>query len=101
MTKKYILPAVAALLFLFFSYGFNRWLASGHSMATVWETVTRDWLLLITFTDAGAFTILCLLYLWRDATRRQLSTGRKAAWFTGTLLFGVPVFLLYLYRQEA
>ncbi len=99
MTKKSILLAAAAALFLFSSYGFNRWLHSGHSMATVWETATHDWLLLITFIDACAFSILCLLYLWRDATRRHLPAGRKAAWLTGTLLFGVPVFLLYLYRQ--
>ncbi len=99
MTTKSILPAAVVLYFLFFSYGFYQWLYSGHTLATVWETVTHDWLLLITFIDAGAFTLLCLLYLWRDATRRGLSPGPKAAWLTGTLLIGVPVFLLYLYRQ--
>jgi hypothetical protein len=98
--KKTILLLTAIVLFLFSSYGFYQWLQSGDTLLTVWETLTRNWLLLITFVDAGVFTILCLFFLWRDASRRGLRPGRKIGWLSGTLLLGAPVFLLYLVDRE-
>jgi amino acid permease len=95
--KKIILITAAVLLFIFMNYGYAQWQQSNGTLAGSWQTLTSDWLLVILVADILAFNIVCLVFFFRDVTRQaRFSTLRKAAWLAAILLFGAPVFLVYL-----
>ena len=99
--RKPALIIAAIALFLFYNYGLYRWLQSGHNFNDVWQAVRSDWFLAVTVLDLSLFTLLCLIWLYRDMSRRKLSGGKKFLLLLATLIAGVVVPLFYLaFRKE-
>lgn len=94
--KKILLILAATALFLFYIYGLYQWIRSGHSFGDVWQAITSDWFLVITVLDMSLFSLLCLLWLYRDMQKRKFSKGKTLLLLFGTLIVGVVVPLLYL-----
>ena len=99
--KKSLLVLAATALFLFYSYGFYQWLQSGHNFKDVWKAATADWLLAVTVLDMGLFSLLCLVWLYRDMQRQGFGNGKKFLLLFITLITGVVVPLLYLAFRPA
>jgi hypothetical protein len=94
--KKLLLLTAAILLFAFYNYGFFRWLQSHHNFSDVWRAVRSDWFLSVTVLDMGIFSLLCLIWLWRDMHKRSWPFGKRVLMLLATLVTGVVVPLLYL-----
>lgn len=99
--KKILLITVAVALFVFYSYGFVQWLQSGHSFTDVWKALTSDWFLAVTVLDLSLFGLLCLIWLYRDMQKQDISAAGKFFILLATLLAGVVVLLFYLaFRKQ-
>jgi hypothetical protein len=96
MRYKWLISAYALGCILFFQYGFNQWVASNHSVQDIWRALQQDWLLLITFVDAGHFSLLVLGWLVLDLRRQTFGRIEKVGWFALTIWLGAPIVLLYL-----
>ena len=99
--KKSLLMLAAAALFLFYTYGFYQWLQSGHNFNDVWKAATSDWFLAVTVLDMSLFSLLCLVWFYRDMQRRGFGNGKKFLLLFLTLITGVVVLLLYLAFRPA
>jgi len=62
----------------------------------VWRAITSDWFLAVTVLDLSLFGLLCLLWLYRDMQKRNISVAGKFFILLATLLSGVVVVLFYL-----
>lgn len=99
--RKPVLLFLAIALFIFYSYGFLQWLQSGHDFGDVWRAATSDWFLAVTVFDMALFSLLCLIWLYRDMSRRNFSGGKKFLILLASLMTGVMVLLAYLaFRKE-
>ena len=94
--KKTALLTAAVLLFAFYNYGLYRWLQSGHDFADVWRAAISDWFLAITLLDMSIFSLLCLVWLWRDMRKQDWPLLRRLAILFLSLITGVVVLLVYL-----
>jgi len=94
--RKPVLLLLAIALFIFYSYGFVQWLQSGHDFGDVWQAATSDWFLAITVFDMALFSLLCLIWLYRDMSRRNFSGGKKFLILLASLITGVVVLFAYL-----
>ncbi len=94
--RKPVLIIAALALFLFYNYGLYQWILSGHSFKDVWRAATADWFLAVTLLDMSLFSLLCLIWLYRDMDKRKFSGGKKFLIILATLITGVVVVLLYL-----
>jgi hypothetical protein len=99
--KKPLLIVAATGLFLFYNYGLYQWIQSGHNFNDVWRAATSDWFLAVTLLDMSLFSLLFLIWLYRDMERRNFSGGRKFLLLFITLITGVVVPLLYLAFRPA
>jgi hypothetical protein len=99
--KKSFLLAAAVALFLFYNYGLFQWIQSGHGFKDVWRAATSDWLLAITLLDMGIFSLLCLIWLYRDMQGRRFAAGKIFLILFVTLITGVVVPLFYLAFRKA
>ena len=99
--KKPLLLVAATLLFLFYNYGLYRWIQSGHSFSDVWQAATSDWFLAITLFDTSLFSLLCLIWLYRDMKQRGFSGGKMYPILFTALIIGVVVPLVYLAFRPA
>ena len=99
--KKVVLLLLAVALFAFYTYGFFQWLQSGHSFKDVWQATTSDWFVAITVFDMSLFSLLCLIWLYRDMQKRKWSGGKRTLIILATLMTGVVTLLLYLaFRKD-
>lgn len=87
---------LAVCLFVFFQINIVNWKISIYDFGHTWQSLMSDQLLLICFVDACVFTIICLIWLWQDLHKNNIHKGLKYVIFIGTLIWGVPIFLLYL-----
>lgn len=94
--RKILLILAATALFLFYSYGLYQWILSGHRFGDVWQAATTDWFLAITVLDMSLFSLLCLVWLYRDMQKRKFSGGKMFLILFSMLIAGVVVPLLYL-----
>lgn len=94
--RKPLLLAAAVLLFAFYNYALVQWLQSGHTFGDIWRAVRSDWLLAVTVLDMSLFSLLCLVWLYRDMLRRGWPAGRRTLVMLTALLTGVVVLLAYL-----
>lgn len=94
--------AAAVVLFGCYNYGLYQWILSKHSFRDVWQPLISDWLLAITFLDMSVFSLLCLIWLYRDMSRQEISRVNKFFILFASLITGVVVLLLYLaFRKKA
>lgn len=99
--KKPILLFLAAALFVFYNYGLIQWIRSGHDFKDVWQATTSDWFLAITVLDMALFSLLCLIWLYRDMSKRSFTSRKKILILLAALITGVVVLLAYLaFRKE-
>jgi len=99
--KKTVLLLLGIALFAFYNYCLYQWLQSGHTFNDVWRATTSDWFLAITVFDMALFSLLCLIWLYRDMTRRRFAAGKKLLILLASLITGVVVLFLYLaFRKE-
>jgi hypothetical protein len=99
--KKPLLTIVALALFAFYNYALVRWIQSGHNFNDVWQAATSDWFLAVTVFDMSLFSLLCLIWLYRDMSKRHMGTAKKLRLLLLTLITGVVIPLLYLaYRKN-
>jgi hypothetical protein len=99
--KRAILTAIAVALFLFYCYCLLQWIQSGHDFGDVWQAATSDWFLAVTLFDMSIFSLLVLIWMYRDMTRRDYSEGKKFLLLFVTLITGVVVPLLHLaFRKQ-
>lgn len=94
--RKSLLLLLAIAVFALYNYGLIRWIHSGHTFDDVWQGITNDWLLAITFFDMGLFSLLCLVWLYRDMRQRNMAAGKRFLILFTTLIAGVVVLLAYL-----
>jgi cbb3-type cytochrome oxidase subunit 3 len=94
--KKPVLFFLAVVLFVFYNYGLYQWIQSGHDFKDVWQATTSDWFLAITVLDMALFSLLCLIWLYRDMSKRNFSDGKKFLILLASLITGVVVLLAYL-----
>ena len=97
---RIILWAAAALFFVWEHVALLLWLRAagglGPALDHAWAALRADWLVFLVLTDAGAFTLCALAWLWRDLGRHGASRRARALWFGGAVLFGSPSLLGYL-----
>ncbi len=99
--RKFALILCGVLLFCFTNYGFIKWWNSHHGLDHVWDTLTRDWLLLITIADACFFAAFVFIWLIGDMRNRGFSFMKKFLIFLAVLVTGASTFLIYLaFRPE-
>jgi hypothetical protein len=99
--KKPVLLFLAVVLFAFYNYGLYQWIQSGHDFEDVWQATTSDWFLAITVFDMALFSLLCLIWLYRDMSKRNFSGGKKFLILFASLITGVVVLLAYLaFRKD-
>jgi hypothetical protein len=92
--------AIGLLLMMFFQIGIIRWYNSGRTINDFVSAITQDWLLLITFIDAGFFTILCIGWLIYDLNKNRNASNLKWIWLALTLVFGSPIVMFYLFTER-
>lgn len=98
--QRIVLYAVAALFFAYEQVAFLKWLRTHGSvsagLAHIWETLRRDDMVFMMWNDMGIFTVVVLVWLWRDLR----ASGRSKLWFPATLVWGCVPFLVYLARNH-
>lgn len=93
---KISICVLAVCFFAFFQISIVNWKISGYNFSHTWQTLMSDQLLRISFVDACAFTIVCLIWLWQDLHKNKIHKWLKYIVFIGTIIWGIPIFLLYL-----
>ncbi len=84
----------------FFQIGIILWYSSDHSIIDSVRILTQDWLLLITFIDAGFFTIICICWLISDLRNNRNKSNLKWVWLGLTIIFGAPIVMFYLFSER-
>jgi hypothetical protein len=94
--KKTVLLLLGIALFALYVFSLYQWILSRHTFHDVWQAATSDWFLAITIFDMAIFSLLCLIWLYRDMSRRGFGDGRKIMILIACLVTGVVVIFLYL-----
>ncbi|HEY0041809.1 MAG TPA: hypothetical protein VGB71_14150 [Flavisolibacter sp.] len=94
--KKTVFLLLGIALFALYVFCLYQWILSGHTFKDVWQAATSDWFLAVTIFDMAIFSLLCLIWLYRDMSRRGFSGGRKIMILLACLITGVVVVFLYL-----
>jgi len=97
---SWIVLAMGLLLMAFFQVGIILWHNSGRTINDFFAVITQDWLLLITFVDAGFFTMICIGWLIYDLKKNRSNSNLKWAWLGLTLIFGSPIVMFYLFTER-
>jgi hypothetical protein len=98
--QRIVLYIVAALFFVYEQVAFARWWRTHGSLPAglshIWATLRRDDMVFMMWNDMGIFTVIVLVWLWRDLT----ATGRSKLWLPATLVWGCVPLLVYLARHH-
>ena len=97
---SWIVLAMGLLLMAFFQVGIILWYNSARTINDFVRAITQDWLLLITFIDAGFFTMICIGWLIYDLNKNRTKSNFKWVWLGLTLIFGSPIVMFYLFTER-
>ena len=98
-TRAILLYVVAAAFFVYEQVAFAQWIKQFgtvmNGLAHAWGALQSNPMLFLAWNDMGIFTVIVLVWLWRDLRAH----GRSLLWWPATLVFGSPAVLVYLARN--
>lgn len=97
---RWILIAVAVVIFIWFLVGTSWWVNSfdstGEAIFQTWQSMLNNWMILVILSDAFLFVVLIFAWVLGDAKRRGWKGFKRWAWIPAMMMLGSPALLIYL-----